>query len=257
MNRIFCFLILGGILSSILGCASNSTSVKLSDLVTAAVENPARPDADRELDPMRKPGEVLTFFQIEPGMAVIDIFGGGGYYTEILSYLVGETGKVTLYNNNPWDNFVKAQVATRLENNRLPNVDSLITEPEKLGESTRQYDAAIFILGMHDIYYEDKENGWPQIDVKKFLADIHGQLKPGGVLGIIDHNAAAGSDAAAMGKTLHRVDPAQIIRDLQAAGFTLEAQSGILANPGDDLTGLVFAPEMRWKSDRSVMRFRK
>ena len=76
-------------------------------------------------------------------------------------------------------------------------------------------------------------------------------------IGIIDHNAAAGSDAAETGKTLHRIDPGRIIEDLQGAGFVLEDTSGVLGNPDDDLTALVFKPELRWQSDRSVLRFRK
>lgn len=239
-------------------CNSNSPNPDMLRATAAnAVANPARGDQDRRLDDRRKPIEVLTFFQIQPGMKVLDVFGGSGYYTEIISYLVGPEGSVTLYNNNPWDNFVKVQVSERLESDRLPNVESLIAPPEELIEVDEQYDAAIFILGMHDIYYEDLANGWQQIDVDVFLQDIHRLIKPGGILGIIDHNAAAGTDPAIIGKTLHRVDPARVVEDLEAVGFRLEAESDILRNPDDDLTGLVFSPQLRWKSDRSVLRFRR
>jgi predicted methyltransferase len=240
------------------GCMSSGTSREdIQADVEAAVANPARPENDIKLDDKRKPVEVLTFFQVQPGMKVIDVFGGGGYYTEILSHLVGDSGSVTLYNNNPWNNFVTKQVSERLADNRLPNVNALTVEPEALANVTEQYDAALFILGMHDIYYEDLENGWTAINVGQFLSDIHKLLKPGGVLGIVDHNAASGTDAAVVGKTLHRVDPVRIIEDLEAAGFQLEGESGALQNPGDDLTELVFKPELRWQSDRSVLRFRK
>ena len=222
-----------------------------------AIDNSARPEPDRKLDTLRKPADVLTFFEIQPGMKVIDIFGGGGYYTEIVSYLVGDTGSVTLYNNNPWDTFVKTNVAARLDENRLPNVSSLIVEPEKLGENTERYDAAIFFLGMHDIYYEDAANGWPAIDVKNFLTNIHQQLNTGGILGIIDHNAEAGSDPGVVGKSLHRIDPQIIIDDLKAIGFEYEGESNILRNPEDPLTESVFKPELRYKTDRSMLKFRK
>ena len=134
------------------GCATNTA-------VQEAVDNPARSETDTALDEKRKPAEVLTFFRIEPGMKVLDIFAGGGYYAEMLSYVVGETGSVTLYNNNPWDNFVNQQVVDRLKDNRLPNVNALILEPTELDTVDAQYDAAIFILGMHDLYYEDSDNG--------------------------------------------------------------------------------------------------
>ena len=74
--------------------------------IEQAVANSARPEADTLRDSNRKPAEVLEFFGIEPGMNVLDIFAGGGYYTEILSYLVGDDGKVTLYNNGGWNGFV-------------------------------------------------------------------------------------------------------------------------------------------------------
>ena len=173
------------------------------------------------------------------------------------SYLVGPSGSVTLYNNNPWDNFVGDQVKQRLIDNRLPNVEALTVEPAELSEVTEQYDSAIFMLGMHDLYYEDKANGWPLIDVGSFLANIHRLVAPGGTLGVIDHNAAPGPDPAIVGQALHRIDPARIIKVLESDGFKLEDQSDVLRNPNDDLTGLVFNPEFRWQSDRSVLRFRR
>ena len=225
--------------------------------VQNAVDNEARSAADRSLDPKRKPVEVLEFFGITPGMQVLDIFGGGGYYSEILSYLVGSDGKVTLYNNTPWNSFVTKNVTQRLQENRLPNVELLTLAPSELGDVEGRYDAAIFVLGMHDIYYTDEKNGWPAIDRAGFLNNINKLLKPGGVLGIIDHNAAPGSDPSFVGKTIHRVDPAIVVKDLEAAGFELEAESDILRNPDDGLDSLVFDESIRWQSDRSVLKFRK
>jgi predicted methyltransferase len=225
--------------------------------VEEAVTNPARTDKDKALDVKRKPAEVLEFFGIEPGMKVLDIFGGGGYYAELLSYLVGESGSVTLYNNSPWNNFVNKNVTERLKDNRLPNVERLVLEPTDLDSVEGNYNAAIFILGMHDIYYTDEENGWLAIDRDGFLTNIHRLLKDGGVLGIIDHNAMPGSDPSIVGKTVHRIDPAVIIKDVTAAGFILESEADILRNSDDDLETTVFDESMRWKSDRSVLKFRK
>jgi predicted methyltransferase len=222
-----------------------------------ALTNAARTDKDKALDVKRKPAEVLEYFGIEPGMKVLDIFGGGGYYAELLSYLVGESGSVTLYNNSPWNNFVNKNVTERLKDNRLPNVERLVLEPGDLDSVEGNYDSAIFILGMHDIYYTDEENGWLAIDKDGFLANIYRLLKDGGVLGIIDHNAIPGSDPSVVGKTVHRIDPAVIIRDVTAAGFILESEADILRNPDDDLETTVFDESMRWKSDRSVLKFRK
>jgi len=224
--------------------------------IEQALADNARPEKDRDVDAMRKPGEVLSFLDIEEGMAVLDVFGGGGFYTEIVSRIVGADGFVTLYNNGAWDKLVGKNVQTRLANNRLPNVDYLVELPFNLNMD-EEYDAALFILGMHDLYYEDKENGWRAIDVDTFLGNIYRALKPGAVLGIVDHNARAGSDPAVSGKELHRIDPAIIKRDLEAAGFAFEGEADLLRNPADELTKLVFDPEIRRKTDRSVMKFRK
>ena len=225
--------------------------------VQEAVENPARTEKDRNLDAKRKPSEVLEFFGIKPGMKVLDVFGGGGYYSEILSYLVGEDGSVTLYNNSPWNNFVNKSVTERLRDNRLPNVKRVVLEPADLDSVEEKFDAAIFVLGMHDIYYVDEENGWPAIDKEGFLANIYKLLIKGGVLGIVDHNAAPGTDPSIVGKGAHRIDPSIVIKDVQAAGFTLESETDILRNPDDNLETLVFDESIRWQSDRSVLKFRK
>lgn len=225
--------------------------------IAAALSHAERSEADKALDSARKPAEVIEFFGIEPGMAVFDIFAGGGYYTEILSRVVGEDGFVTHYNNRPWDAFVAKAVEERFGNDRLPNVDTFVAPPEDLVDVPDKYDAAIFVLGMHDIYYADSENNWPLIDKERFLRGIYQLIDDGGVLGVIDHNAAPGSDPAETGKSVHRIDPDVIIRDLEAAGFTLEARSDILANPDDSYDVSVFDDSMRRKTDRSVLRFRK
>ncbi len=225
--------------------------------VREAVENQARTEVDRDLDSKRKPAEVLEFFGIQPGMNVLDVFGGGGYYAEILSYLVGEAGSVTLYNNSPWNAFVNKNVMVRLKDNRLPNVKRVVLEPVGLESLEEKFDAAIFVLGMHDIYYVDEENGWPAIDKEGFLANIHRLLKDGAVFGVVDHNAVTGTDPSVVGKSVHRIDPAVVIRDLKAAGFKFEGESNVLRNPNDTLDISVFDQSVSRKTDRSILKFRK
>lgn len=241
---------------ALLICLCLAAPAALAD-IASALSDPSRSDKDKQMDALRKPGEVLRFMGIEPGMSVIDIFAGGGYYTEILSRAVGKDGFVTLYNNAPWDNFVGKAVDERLAGDRLPNVDRYTAPPESLADLPDQYDAGIFVLGMHDIYYEDQKDGWPAIDKEKFLKGIYKVIADGGVLLVIDHNAKPGTDPAVVSKSLHRIDPDVVIRDLTAAGFKLEARSDILRNPDDNLEVNVFDPSIRHHTDRSVLRFRK
>lgn len=229
-----------------------------ADVYDDVLTNPSRSEQDRAVDDRRKPADVLRFFEIEAGDDVFDVFAGGGYYSELLSYLVGADGSVVLYNNAPWDRFVADAVAQRLADNRLPNVTRLVATPESLIEqSAEQYDAAIFILGMHDLYYADPESGWVAIDRPVFLRGIHHILKEGAVLGVIDANAPAGADNAVVGKSVHRVDPQALIDDLTAAGFTLESQADFLRNPNDDKVSSVFEEKNRYNTDRSILKFRK
>jgi predicted methyltransferase len=225
--------------------------------IRQALANPARPEVDRQMDAQRKPAEVLEFFQIEPRMTVLDIFGGGGYYAEILSYLVGEQGFVTLYNNEAWHQYMLNGIEARLADDRLPNVDNYVADPADLINQPDQFDAAVFILGAHDVYVDDPQNDWPLIDRERFFKGIYKVITPGGVLGVVDHNALEGTDPAVVSKALHRIDPAVIIRDLQAVGFTLEAESQLLRNADDDRSMPMSEPAYRWHTDRSVLRFRK
>ena len=225
------------------------------DVYAAAVNNEARSEADRERDADRMPAEVLEFFGIQPGMHVLDIFSGGGYYAEVASYVVGESGSVTAHSNEAYAQYVAQESLTRYGDNRLPNVTMMMAENNELALDENQFDAAIFILGFHDFYYVSPENGWPQIDAPAMLAEIRKGLKPGAAFGIVDHAAAAGSPRET-GNTLHRIDPAIVIEDMEAAGFVLESRSDLLRNPNDDHSLNMADPAIRGKTDRLVMLFR-
>ncbi len=221
-----------------------------------AVTNPARNDADRERDAGRKPAQVLDFMRIEPGMTILDLFSGGGYYSEILSYVVGENGSVVSHSNEAYLTFVGDEFNARHADGRLPNVEVLMAENNELELSADQFDAILLILAYHDIFYVAPQQGWPKIDGEKLLAELFKGLKPGGIVGIVDHFAEAGAPRET-GGTVHRIDPGIVIADMQVAGFTLDAKSDLLRNMNDDYSKIVFDPELRGKTDRFVLRFLK
>lgn len=222
--------------------------------IERAVANGDRPEADTARDANRKPAEVLEFFGIEPGMKVLDIFAGGGYYSEILSHAVGTDGSVTLYNNGGWDGFVGSGVTDRLAGNRLPNVESVVAETDATDFMANTYDAAVFVLGFHDLYYAAQ--GWPAIDADSFMSAIYDSIKPGGVIGIVDHAATLGVSVE-VANTLHRIDPLVIHHDLGQAGFIFEGESDVLRNSADDRIIAMSDPAIRGKTDRVVYLFRK
>src|SRR5512145_406454 len=100
--------------------------------IEAAIASPDRPEADRAQDERRKPRELLEFAGVAPGMRVFDAFSAGGYYTELLSRLVGEHGEVIAYNNAAYARFAAKGIATRYTGDRLPNVRRLTVEVEEL-----------------------------------------------------------------------------------------------------------------------------
>lgn len=226
------------------------------DIYRAAVANPDRADADRARDARRHPAAVLDFFGIVPGMHVLDLYSGGGYYTELLSRVVGPDGRVRAHNNQAYLGFAAAEIEARYADERLPNVSILMAENNELELVPEAYDAITMVLTYHDIYYVDPDNGWPAIDGARLLGELYEGLKPGGVLGLVDHYAAPGSPAET-GGTTHRIDAELVIREMQDAGFELDGRSDILRNPDDDHSRIVFDPAVRGQTDRFVLRFRK
>jgi predicted methyltransferase len=225
--------------------------------ITGALADSQRIADDRNRDPMRKPDKVLAFFEIKPGMRVLDLFSGGGYYTEILSRVVGPAGSVVSQNNQAYLDYMKDENASRYVGNRLPNVERLITEADVMQLEDASFDAALAILTWHDFYYGGDASGWPAVNESELVDKLCNALKPGAVLGIIDHVAKPGSDPTETGEELHRVDPERIKKDLTGSCFSLEAEAQFLRNPADPLDQVVMDPAIRGKTDRVVFRYRR
>lgn len=213
-----------------------------------------RPQADKDRDAGRKPADVLAFVGIEPGMTVVDLVAAGGYYTEVLSAAVGQDGKV--YAQNPpivlkfRDGANDKSMTARLAGDRLPNVERVDRNLAESGLEPGSIDAAFTALNFHDIY--NNEDGGPAA-AAAFLADTYALLKPGGVMGIVDHQGAEGADNA----SLHRVPESVVLALVEASPFELEASGDLLRNPDDDHSKNVFDPGIRGHTDRFVLRLRK
>lgn len=242
-------------LASILAIAPLSITAGEIDPVAASLANKERLEGDLTLDEKRRPDEVLRFFGVEPGMTVLELFAGGGYYSEILSGVVGGDGEVWSHNNAAYIAFTQAQLDRRFKPGRLANVKRVRAENNELELPEDTFDAALFILAYHDVYYIDEKNGWPRIDGPEMLAEIFRAMKPGGVVGVVDHVAAPGSPPET-GGTLHRIDPVLLRRDFEAAGFVYEAENDVLRNPDDDYSLPMSDPAVRRQTDRVVYRFR-
>ena len=231
-------------------------SAPVPSIYDQAVASTTRLEGDYARDTNRKPAAVLEFVGIRPGDRVLDMFSGGGYYSELLAIVVGPEGHVLSHSNQAYLGFVGDEFKARHAEGRLPNVEVLMAENNELELEADSLDAIMLVLSFHDLYYADPDRGWPQIDDGAFLAELYKGLRPGGVVGIVDHAAKPGSSRET-GGTVHRIDSAIVQREMELAGFVLEATSDILRNPDDDHSRSVFEPEIRGQTDRFVMRWVK
>ena len=220
--------------------------------VTAAIDDAARPDADKKLDPERLPAEMLVFAGIKPGMKVMDMIPGSGYFTRLFAKSVGNTGFVYAYQPAEFDAFYKGKpapikaVATGYSNVSVIDAPiNALTAPEYL-------DVVWTSQNYHDLH----DSFAKPADLAVINKQIFGALKPGGLYIILDHAAAAGSGLRDT-ETLHRIDEAAVKQEVLAAGFKLVGESKILRNPKDPHDKLVFDPSIRHHTDQFILKFMK
>jgi predicted methyltransferase len=213
---------------------------------------------DRARDPTSKPAEVLAFVGIAAGMRVLDMNAATGYYTEILSRAVGALGHVIAHNHPGARTMLDSrEIERRYAWHRLPNVETSFARHRDLAPSAGSLDAIWMSMVYHDTYWFDADVDWGPVDPPALLASLYAALAPGGVVGVIDHRAAAGAEPRESAVATHRIDPEVVRRDFRTAGFVLEAESHVLRNPADDHTRSVFDETLRGRTDRFVMRFRR
>lgn len=231
--------------------AGGAAAAAVPPPIAAAVADAGRPDADKARDADRKPAETVAFAMVKPGDKVGEFLPGGGYVTRILSKAVGARGKIYALTTDippPRPQQAEAFQALVAAN---PNVTVVkgsplaFKPPEKLDvfwTSENYHDIALPMLG--------------GMDRNAFNKMVFDALKSGGVYYVEDHAAAPGAGDT-VSATLHRIEAATVKKEVEAAGFRLEAQSDILARPADPHTAMVFDPSVRGKTDKFVMRFRK
>ena len=219
--------------------------------IDAAIANPERTDADRERDAREKPAEVLALAGVKPGMTVVDMFAGAGYYSELLAGVVGPTGKVLSVNNVPYEGYSKEGVKKRFTEGRLKNVERRVVEASYINFPPKSVDVILICMSFHDAFWVDEKEGWPAINTAAFIDSMKSMLKPGGKLLIVDHNAPAGSGAEMAGKA-HRLNEEFAKKSLTSRGFVLEKTWDGLRNKDDQLDKMVFDPSVKGKTDRYV-----
>lgn len=232
------------------------SAARAADAYDAAVQHSGRPEADVKRDSLDHPADVLRLAGIKPGMQVIDFMAGDGYYSELLSYVVGSGGHVLLLNNPSFEKWSENGWQPRIANGRLPNVEHRVADLDAMGLPAGSVDAVLLIKVYHDLYWVDTTGSWPKVDTSAVLDQVVRALKPGGVLVIVDHSAKPGtgsSDAS----SLHRIDEAFARKDFESRGLKLVGHSDVLRRPDDKRNQISFKPPALGKTDRFVLVFRK
>lgn len=208
-----------------------------------------RPAEDMERDAQRRPDLVLEFMGLEPGMQVIDLVAASGWYTEVLSHVVGPTGKV--YSQNPLVMLESRNTEQTLLDRGLENVSLVRGELEQSDIQSGSIDFALTALNFHDVYAQFR-GYWGEGAARSQLETVYDMLKPGGVFALIDHAGNPGADNPG----LHRIAKEIPLQMALEVGFEVE-ESYALHNPEDDRTLSVFDASLRGDTDRFVLKLRK
>jgi predicted methyltransferase len=228
-----------------------ATTLTFSVAAGAAAQTPP---ADALTDPSLKGPEVVAFMGVRAGDKVADLFAGK--FVSTLSKAVGAKGRVYAVEPAEVVKFEKdgQQMLDGMKAQAAAAGNVTVTSPPvaALGLPANSLDEVFIRQNYHDLY--DPFMG--PADVPSFNKQVYAALKPGGYFVILDHQAPTGSGLAST-NTTHRIDGERVKADMKAAGFVLDGESKVLANPGDDHTKMVFDPSIRGKTDQFLLKFRK
>ena len=204
-----------------------------------------------------KLAELIRFSRVDAGATVIDVYPGDGDWTRLFSDVVGPEGRVY--------SFVPAEVA-HFKNDPVGLMRALGNEPGRGNVEVISADLVAMpqtarpadVLWLH-LFYHDLHTALMQTKgatAAEFNRTVYKRLKSGGYYVIVDHAAAAGVGMSSA-QSLHRIDPATVREEVEAAGFVLDAESTVLANKDDPHSIKVFDPSIKGETDRFAYRFVK
>jgi predicted methyltransferase len=254
-------LILTSLLAAALasGCARSDTAANETPSPPAAAPaanvaaHPARA-ADAARDATRKGPELVAFAEVKPGQRVYDLIPGSGYFTRLFSLAVGPTGKVYAVWPDEYDKVSKpdSDVMRKMAATEPFTNVVVLTQPASAFSAPEPLDLVFTSQNYHD--YPNPFMG--KVDPAVLNAAVFKALKPGGLFVIVDHAGRPGTGMKEA-DTLHRIDVETVKQQVTAAGFKLEGESKLLANPADPRTSDVFDKQVRGKTDQFVLKFRK
>jgi len=224
---------------------------KLANVIGAAVADPARPAEGRAADPLRKPAETLAFSGVKPGMTVGEFYPGGGYFTRMISSVVGPTGHVYALDNTGWKGAVKADQELFKE---CPKCTNVTMDAQAFG--TVSFPKPLDLAWVTQNYHDLKIAEYGKVDTVAFDRAVYKALKPGGTFFILDHQGAPGLTDEQIAK-LHRINRDVVVKEVTSVGFKLVAEGKFLRQAGDDHTLSIFDKKIRGHTDQYALRFVK
>lgn len=218
--------------------------------IDSAIASKSRSEEDKKSDVNRHPKALLEFSKVKPGDTVVDFFPGKGYWTGLFATLVGPKGKVIAHVPKEVEGafFKPVESGKKAVEGKKNTELKVIPMTEAPGKNV---DVVWTVQNYHDMHIPK----FMQVDVAAYNKLVFNMLKPGGYYIIVDHIANSGAGMAEIEK-LHRIDPAQVRKEVEAAGFVFEEESKTL-NQKDDHTLNVFDPAIRGKTDQFAYRFVK
>ena len=224
--------------------------------IAAAVASPSRSTDNVKMAASRKPAEVLRFLGLKSGMHVLDLFGSNRYWSEIFATEVGPKGSVLVWEPTQfYSPDSKAAFAAFEAKNHNVSIVSTPFEAPVLPKN--RFDFVMLNLNYHDTYWKSDKYKIPEMKPAAFLKTVYASMKPGGVIGVIDHIANPNSDTRATDEKYHRIDPTDVKAAFKRAGFVLVGSSDILRYPADTHEVPVFDESVRGMTDRFIFKFKK
>jgi len=233
---------------------SKAASPATGTNIEQAVNDPARPAGFRAADAFRKPAETLAFSGVKAGMTVGEFYPGGGYFTRMLSDVVGPSGHIYAIENAGWNDSVKDD-QKMLAEGKWKNV-SLDVKPFGAVAFPKPLDLAWVTQNYHDLKIDKYGPNGKAVNTVAFDRAVYQALKPGGVFLILDHLGPANMSEADIAK-MHRINRDVVVKEVTSAGFKLAGEGTFLRRPTDDHSKPIFDPSVRGHTDQYALKFVK
>ena len=261
MSRVFhrhrfplaAILVAAGLLLVAAAAGQSAEAGVVPSYITAAVDSSSRPDKDRERDVNRKPGLVLAFAGVKPGMKVAELMPGGGYFSRLFCQIVGPKGHLYTVSINPTIKREPPPPDAAAPPPPPPNPCTNITA-ESQDAAALKLPPGLDMVWTSENYHDLHNDYFGKPDMKAFNRAVFEALKPGGIFMVEDHVAVAGSGARDT-QTLHRIDPELVKQEVTSAGFEFVLGSDVLHNTEDTHDAKVF--DLKGRSDKFLFKFRK